>query len=125
MSERILLGQLNPHQKKILAEAKLRGDMAVARAQEVTAVWKALVQMAFPAGANHFDEDTGCFYYAPPEPPVLPEDDPEPPAPPEDSLEQEAANYMELMPDGDPEPETDYEGSPDNAQVEGAEFGDE
>lgn len=73
MSERIILSELNPVQKQVLAQAGRRADECRKELDKAVGVYKELLAMAMPTGANGFDDTTGVFYYEEPEAPETPE----------------------------------------------------
>ncbi|MHC4702676.1 MAG: hypothetical protein ACYTFQ_19105 [Planctomycetota bacterium] len=70
MSERIILSELNPVQKQVLAQAGRRADECRKELDKAVGVYKELLAMAMPTGANGFDDMTGVFYYEEPVPPA-------------------------------------------------------
>ena len=134
MSERVILSEITPQQKSLLQNAAGRAMQARAVAEREDRTYKELLGMAMPPGANGFDPQAGTFYYeeppAPPEPeeptrPELVKDEPEECEPDEDTPEpydperelEEDVDLAETL-----SPETEYEGSEDNARIEGGEI---
>jgi hypothetical protein len=79
--DRIILSELNPVQKQLLAMAAKRAtDLRVATEKAVSE-YKQLIAMAMPPGANGFDDVQGVFFYEEPKAPEpqldLVEDEPE------------------------------------------------
>ena len=105
---------LNPNQKAVLANASQRAQGIQAEADKAVAIYKELVAMAMPEGANGFDPQTATFFF---------EDQPEQTQPSgaaqalELMRDREAEDVVDLVREADPD--TEYEGSEDNARIEG------
>jgi hypothetical protein len=77
MSERIILSELDEHQKTIIAETLHSVQVAQRQFEAAKALYNRMVRLAMPKGATGFDFETATFYYEEPEPPVLVEEAPE------------------------------------------------
>jgi hypothetical protein len=69
-NERVILSQLNPIQKQVLAQAAQRADAIRQELDKAVGQYKELLAMAMPPGANGFDDKAGVFFYQEPEAPV-------------------------------------------------------
>lgn len=77
MSERVILSELNPVQKQVLAQAAQRADVIRQELDRAVGQYKELLAMAMPTGANGFDDQTGVFFYEEPVPPPSDDSGPE------------------------------------------------
>lgn len=73
--ERTHIGTLTKDKAQVLMVAKQRAVAAANAAQEAEGVYRAMLSLAMPAGANEFDPNTMSFFYNPARNPGQPEAD--------------------------------------------------
>lgn len=66
MSNRIILGMLNPVQRQVLEHAAKRVDSIRQGLDRAVGQYKELLAMGMPTGANGYDSEEGLFYFEEP-----------------------------------------------------------
>lgn len=115
--EPIILLQLSDHQRGLIQAAMGRARAAHAEWMREDRTYKELMGMVMPEGANGFNPEQGFFFYEAPE--EMQEEDFSGPVLVEDADEDEDEDEEIAQEIAPIDPETEYEGSEDNAQVEG------